>query len=101
MTERAERYMKLAAECEEAARKTQDTATKVLYLDLADRWRDLARQAEGIDRDRGYGPGRRAAANLLTRDEARGRIGVNIARLPELLDEEEREGNPLVQRRPI
>jgi hypothetical protein len=43
-------------------------------------------------------PGRRAAANLMTKDEAR-RIAANIARLPELLHADQPEANALFQRR--
>jgi hypothetical protein len=45
-------------------------------------------------------PGRRAAAKLMTKDEAR-KIAAGIAKLPELLGVEQREGgNSLFQRRP-
>ena len=45
-------------------------------------------------------PGRRAAANLMTKDEAR-KVAAGIAKLPDLLGAAQREdGNPLVQRRP-
>ena len=45
-------------------------------------------------------PGRRAAANLMTGDEAQ-RIAANVAKLPDLLGAEQPpEGNPMVQRRP-
>jgi hypothetical protein len=45
-------------------------------------------------------PGRRAAAHLMTKDEAR-KIANGIAQLPDLLGVRQREdGNALVQRRP-
>jgi hypothetical protein len=44
-------------------------------------------------------PGRRAAAGLMTKEEAR-KIAAGIAKLPELLGVAQPEGNPLVQRRP-
>jgi hypothetical protein len=53
MTGRAERYRGKAAHCEEAARRVSDPETRTLYLDLAHQWRELARQAEALDRERG------------------------------------------------
>jgi hypothetical protein len=44
-------------------------------------------------------PGRRAAAHLMTKDEAR-KVAAGIAKLPDLLGAAQREdGNALVQRR--
>jgi hypothetical protein len=55
MSSRAERYRKMAADCELAAMHGRgDPETKAVYLELAQRWRELARQAEMLDR--GDGP---------------------------------------------
>jgi len=52
MSQRAERYSEKAAQCEEAAQRVKDPETRVLYLDLAHQWRQLARQAAAPDRKR-------------------------------------------------
>jgi hypothetical protein len=53
MSLRAERYRRRAAECEQAAEKPMNPETKTVYLDLAHQWRDLARQTEKLERERG------------------------------------------------
>ena len=55
MNERAERYKQRAADCDQVAQSLNDPKTKDLYLDLAKEWRNLARQAEMLDRERGNG----------------------------------------------
>lgn len=51
MNERAERYKQKAADCDQAAHGLSNPETKALYFDLAKEWRNLARQAEMLDRD--------------------------------------------------
>jgi hypothetical protein len=48
---RAERYRVRAAECDQAAKKFSDPESRTLYLDLAQQWRDLARQVEMLERE--------------------------------------------------
>ena len=60
----------------------------------------IVKDANGFAVSYGYfeeEPGRRAAASLLTRGEAR-RIAAGIARLPELLRAERPDANALTQR---
>jgi hypothetical protein len=53
MSLRAERYWVRAAECDQAAKKLSDSETRTLYLNLAHQWRELARQAEMLEREQG------------------------------------------------
>jgi hypothetical protein len=53
MSLRADRYRAKAADCEQAARKLSDANTRTLYLDLAHQGRNLARQAEMLEREQG------------------------------------------------
>jgi hypothetical protein len=47
---RADRYLEKAAECEHLAASVRDPQVGATFLDLANQWRDLARQVETLDR---------------------------------------------------
>jgi hypothetical protein len=48
---RAKARLVKAAECERLSRSTLDEPVKGMYLDLAQRWRDLGNEAEMLDRE--------------------------------------------------
>jgi len=48
---RAQRYMAKGLECELAAKSAADRNVRAIYLDLARQWRQLAFQAEMLDRE--------------------------------------------------
>jgi len=50
MGTRAEEYRAKAAECETMVAATPDPKIKAIYVDLAKRWRDLARQVDTLER---------------------------------------------------
>jgi hypothetical protein len=47
---RADQYREKAAECDAAAATAPDPKIKLVYDDLAKRWRDLARQVDTLER---------------------------------------------------
>lgn len=51
MALRAGQYRAHAAECEAAALTAPDEKTRAIYLDLAKKWRDLARQVDTLERE--------------------------------------------------
>jgi hypothetical protein len=50
MASRAEIYRARAGECQATAEATTDPNVKAAYLDLAQRYRDLARQVDTLER---------------------------------------------------
>jgi hypothetical protein len=53
MNERAQACLQKAAECVQAALRVSDEKTRLMYLDLANGWRNMAEHAETLQRLRG------------------------------------------------
>jgi hypothetical protein len=53
MNERVQACLRKAAECEQAALRVRDEKTRLMYLDLANGWRDMAEHVETLQRRRG------------------------------------------------
>jgi len=47
---RADRYLERAAACDDLAASVRDPQAQAIFFDLANQWRDLARQVETLDR---------------------------------------------------
>ena len=52
MSERAEACRKKALQCEHAAIMAADTDARLMYLDIARQWREMAEQAEELEQRR-------------------------------------------------
>jgi hypothetical protein len=48
--ERADHCLSKAAECEQSAMLAPELAMRILYLDLARKWRETAQQVEELER---------------------------------------------------